>query len=107
MGKDPAFLDAQSPLFKADRISAPLLIAEGANDPRCKRAESDRIVAAMRTNGIPVTYILFENEGHGFTNPQNTKIFTALAETFLAEHLGGRLEPPHADEAYEAYLVSA
>jgi dipeptidyl aminopeptidase/acylaminoacyl peptidase len=106
MGEDPAFLDAQSPLFKADRIAAPLLIAQGANDPRVKRAESDQIVAAMRGNGIPVTYILFENEGHGFTNPQNNKIFMALAETFLAEHLGGRLEPLHADEAYEAYLVS-
>lgn len=106
MGEDPAFLDAQSPLFKADRISAPLLIAQGANDPRVRRAESDRIIAAMRENGIPVTYIVFENEGHGFTNPRNNKIFTALAETFLAEHLGGHLEPVHADEAYEEYLVS-
>jgi dipeptidyl aminopeptidase/acylaminoacyl peptidase len=106
IGEDPAFLDAQSPLFKADRISAPLLIAQGANDPRVKRDESDRIVAAMRGNGVPVTYIVFENEGHGFANPQNNKIFTALAETFLAEHLGGQLEPVHPDEAYEPYLVS-
>jgi dipeptidyl aminopeptidase/acylaminoacyl peptidase len=106
IGKDPAFLDTPSPLFKADRIAAPLLIAQGANDPRCKRAESDQVVAAMRANGIPITYILFENEGHGFANPQNNRIFTALAETFLARHLGGQLEPLHADEAYEAHLVS-
>ncbi len=105
MGEDPAFLDTQSPLFKADRIAAPLLIAQGANDPRVKQAESDQIAAAMRANGIPVTYILFPDEGHGFANPRNNKRFTALAETFLAEHLGGRLEPTHADEEYTSLLA--
>jgi len=104
MGEDPAFLDSQSPLFKAGAIRAPLLIAQGANDPRVKQAESDQIVAAMRENGIPVTYLVFETEGHGFADPQNNKRFTALAEAFLAQTLGGRVEPAAADEAPDAFL---
>ena len=104
MGEDPAFLDAQSPLFKANEIRSPLLIAQGANDPRVKQAESDQIVASLRENGIPVTYILFEDEGHGFADPQNNQRFTALAEGFLAKTLGGAEEPVHAQEAFEAFL---
>lgn len=106
MGEDPAFLDSQSPLFKAGEIRVPLLIGQGANDPRVKQQESDQIVEAMRKNGIPVTYIVFPDEGHGFANPQNNKRFSALTEAFLAQHLGGRLEPPHADEDYEPFVVS-
>ena len=83
MGEDPTFLASQSPLFKAAEIRVPLLIAQGANDPRCRKQESDQIVEALRANGIPVTYVVFENEGHGFANPDNAKRFTALAEAFL------------------------
>jgi dipeptidyl aminopeptidase/acylaminoacyl peptidase len=104
VGHDPEFLDSQSPLFKAARIRVPLLVAQGANDPRCKQQESDQIVAALRANDIPVTYIVFPDEGHGFTNPRNAKRFTALAEAFLASHLGGCAEPQHPDEDYEPFL---
>ncbi len=82
-----------SPLTHADKIVRPLLIAQGANDPRVKQAESDQIVGAMTDKGIPVTYVLFPDEGHGFARPENNKAFTAVAEGFLAEHLGGRAEP--------------
>ncbi|MFN2460915.1 MAG: alpha/beta fold hydrolase [Candidatus Velthaea sp.] len=104
MGDDPEFLAAQSPLFKAADITAPLLIAQGANDPRVKQQESDQIVEVMRQNGVPVTYLLFEDEGHGFAKPQNSKRFTALAEEFLGRVLGGRVEPPSADEDVAPFL---
>jgi dipeptidyl aminopeptidase/acylaminoacyl peptidase len=104
MGEDPAFLESQSPLFKADQIRVPLLVVHGANDPRVKLQESDRIVEMARKNDVPVTYVVFENEGHGFAHPANLKRFAALAESFLGEHLGGVVEPAHADEAIEAYL---
>ncbi|MFT6159205.1 MAG: dipeptidyl aminopeptidase/acylaminoacyl peptidase [Myxococcota bacterium] len=87
-----ASLVAKSPLTKAADITKPLLIGQGANDPRVKQAESDQIVAAMRENGIPVEYALFPDEGHGFARPQNRLAFYALTETFFAEHLGGRSE---------------
>jgi dipeptidyl aminopeptidase/acylaminoacyl peptidase len=106
IGDDPAFLETQSPLFKADRIRVPLLIAQGANDPRVRQPESDQLVQAMRQNGIPVTYIVFPDEGHGFANPVNARRFTALAEAFLARHLGGLLEPVHPDETYDEFLVT-
>lgn len=86
-------LKAASPLYKADQISKPLLIAQGANDPRVKQAESDQIVAAMNNAGIPVTYVLYPDEGHGFAKPTNNLAFFAIAENFLAECLGGRSEP--------------
>lgn len=104
MGEEPEFLNAQSPLFRAKDIRAPLLVAQGANDPRVKQAESDRIVRAMRQNQIPVTYIVFDNEGHGFANPDNNKRFTALAERFFAQTLGGKLQPPQPDEDFEPFL---
>lgn len=88
-----ALLEAHSPLNAVDRIDAPLLIAQGANDPRVKQAESDQIVAAMKQRGIPVSYVLFPDEGHGFARPQNNVAFFALAEAFLAQVLGGRFEP--------------
>jgi dipeptidyl aminopeptidase/acylaminoacyl peptidase len=103
MGDSQEFLTAQSPLFKADAIRAPLLIGQGANDPRVKIAESDQIVAAMRRNGQSVTYVVFDDEGHGFARPENNKRFNAALEAFLAEHLGGRAEPAHAGESIEPY----
>ncbi len=87
-----ALLKAASPLYKADRIVKPLLIAQGANDPRVKQSESDQIVGAMKQAGIPVTYVLYPDEGHGFAKPANNIAFFALAENFLAECLGGRAE---------------
>jgi dipeptidyl aminopeptidase/acylaminoacyl peptidase len=86
-------LRQHSPLTYAERIKKPLLIAQGANDPRVKQAESDQIVHAMQKKSIPVTYILYPDEGHGFARPENSISFTAVAEAFLAEHLGGRYEP--------------
>ena len=71
----------------------PLLIAHGANDARAKRAEPDQIVAAMKAKGIPVTYVLFPDEGHGFARPENSIAFNAVAEQFLGKCLSGRVEP--------------
>jgi dipeptidyl aminopeptidase/acylaminoacyl peptidase len=88
-----ALLRERSPLFRADRIQRPLLIGQGANDPRVKQAESDQIVDAMREKKIPVTYVLFPDEGHGFARPVNNIAFNAVAESFLAQCLGGRAEP--------------
>jgi dipeptidyl aminopeptidase/acylaminoacyl peptidase len=104
MGDSEEFLTAHSPLTKADAIRAPLLIGQGANDPRVKIAESDQIVASMRRNGQPVTYVVFEDEGHGFARPQNNKRFNAAIEAFLARYLGGRTEPEGPDESIDAYL---
>jgi dipeptidyl aminopeptidase/acylaminoacyl peptidase len=89
---DAAFLTSRSPLAYVDRIRAPLLIAQGANDPRVKRAESEQIVAALRDKGIEHEYLVFEDEGHGFAKPENRLKFYAAAERFLARHLGGRCE---------------
>lgn len=86
------FLKSRSPLTKADAIKRPLLIGQGANDPRVKQAESDQIVKAMQAKGIPVTYVLFSDEGHGFARPENSVAFNATAEQFLAGCLGGRAE---------------
>jgi len=88
-----ALLRAASPLYKADKIIKPLLIAQGANDPRVKQAESDQIVGAMTAAGIPVTYVLYPDEGHGFARPENSIAFYAIAENFLAACIGGRAEP--------------
>ena len=94
-----ALLAKHSPLTYADRICRPLLIGQGANDPRVKQAESDQIVAAMQAKGIPVTYVLYPDEGHGFARPENNLSFNAIAEAFLAKCLGGRYEPIGADFA--------
>jgi dipeptidyl aminopeptidase/acylaminoacyl peptidase len=83
----------RSPLTWADRIRRPLLIGQGANDPRVKQAESDQIVKAMTDKNIPVTYVLYPDEGHGFVRPENRMSFYAVADAFLAEQLGGRFEP--------------
>lgn len=84
---------SRSPLSRAGSISIPLLIAQGANDPRVKREESEQIVAAMRSAGIDHEYLLFPDEGHGFAKPENRLRFYAAAEAFLGRHLGGRVEP--------------
>ena len=90
-------LTERSPLTYVDKIRKPLLIGQGANDPRVKQAESDQIVEAMKKRNIPVTYVLYPDEGHGFRRPENSKSFNAVAESFLAEHLGGRFEPMSED----------
>jgi dipeptidyl aminopeptidase/acylaminoacyl peptidase len=87
------FLEERSPLNRADRIVRPLLIGQGANDVRVKASESEQIVAAMQKHGIPVTYVYYPDEGHGFRRPENRRSFAAVAEAFLATHLGGRCEP--------------
>lgn len=87
-----AFLTERSPLTHVDRIERPLLIGQGANDPRVKQAESDQIVAAMKEKNIPVTYVLYPDEGHGFARPENRLSFFAVSDGFLAQCLGGRYE---------------
>jgi dipeptidyl aminopeptidase/acylaminoacyl peptidase len=88
-----AHLKRTSPLYKAAAIKRPLLIGQGANDPRVNVAESEQIVDAMKAKGIPVTYVVFPDEGHGFARPVNNIAFNAVAENFLAKCLGGRAEP--------------
>ncbi|HWG61980.1 MAG TPA: S9 family peptidase [Streptosporangiaceae bacterium] len=90
--EDPDFLWSRSPLSRVRDIAIPLLIAQGANDPRVKRAESEQIVAALQEAGIDHEYLLFSDEGHGFAKPENRLRFYAAAERFLARHLGGRAE---------------
>lgn len=87
------FLRSRSPLYKADQIIRPLLIGQGANDPRVKQSESDQIVAAMQANELPVTYVLYPDEGHGFGRPENRESFYAIMEAFLNGCLGGRSQP--------------
>ena len=87
-----ALLTKHSPMTYADRICRPLLIGQGANDPQVKQAESDRIVKVLEEKGVPVTYLLYPDEGHGLTRPENMISFIAVAESFLAKHLGGRCE---------------
>jgi dipeptidyl aminopeptidase/acylaminoacyl peptidase len=87
------FLNSRSPLFFVDRIQKPLLIGQGANDPRVKQAESEQIVEAMKQAGKPVEYVLYTDEGHGFARPENRLHFYAIAEEFLAKYLEGQFEP--------------
>jgi dipeptidyl aminopeptidase/acylaminoacyl peptidase len=87
------FLEERSPLNRADRIVRPLLIAQGANDVRVKASESEQIVAAMQRHGIPVTYIIYPDEGHGLGRAENRRSFKAVAEAFLSVHLSGPCEP--------------
>jgi len=83
----------RSPLTRAANIKKPLLIAQGANDPRVKQAEADQIVKAMKDKNLPVTYVLYPEEGHGFARPTNRTSFYAIAEGFFSQCLGGRYEP--------------
>ena len=87
-----AQLERQSPLNSAAKIKAPLLVVQGANDPRVNRAESEQIVIALRDRGFPVEYILAPDEGHGFARPINNLVLYTSAEKFLAKHLGGRYQ---------------
>jgi dipeptidyl aminopeptidase/acylaminoacyl peptidase len=82
----------QSPLNSAEKIKTPLLVAQGANDPRVKKAESEQIVIALRDRGFPVEYILAPDEGHGFARPVNSMALWAASEAFFARHLGGRFQ---------------
>lgn len=91
--KDAELIERASPLNFADRIVRPLLIGQGANDPRVKQSESEQIVSAIEKNGGAVTYIVYPDEGHGFARPENRTDFNARAEEFLAKYLGGRVEP--------------
>ena len=88
-----ALLKERSPLYAADKIKKSLLIGQGANDPRVNKAESEQIVDAMKAKGIPVTYVVFPDEGHGFARPVNNIAFNAVTENFLSKCLGGRAEP--------------
>jgi len=90
--KEESFLKERSPLFKVDKIKSPLLIGQGKNDPRVKQAESDQIYDAMKKASLPVQYVCYEDEGHGFQRPENRLHFFAITEKFLYEHLGGRAE---------------
>jgi len=94
--EDPAdekLLRDASPLYSADKIRIPLLVGQGANDPRVKQAESEQIVAAIEKGGGRAVYVLYPDEGHGFQRPENRVDFFARTDAFLAECLGGRFEP--------------
>jgi len=91
--EDRKDLLARSPITRVEQIRRPLLIGQGANDPRVTQKESDQIVAAMKAKSIPVTYVLYPDEGHGFARPENRTSFFAVTEGFLARCLGGRQEP--------------
>ncbi len=93
-----AALIKASPLTHVDKIKKPLLIGQGANDPRVKQAESDQIVTAMNEKNIPVSYVLFPDEGHGFRRRPNRLVFFAAVEAFLSAHIGGKYEPATPDE---------
>ncbi|OLZ50307.1 hypothetical protein BS330_29020 [Amycolatopsis keratiniphila subsp. nogabecina] len=93
---EPEFLRERSPLSHVSRMTIPIMIVQGANDPRVPQAESDQIVAALRDNGVPPEYLLFDDEGHGLQKPENRLTFYAKAERFLAQHLDGRYEPESA-----------
>lgn len=97
------FLKSRSPFYKVDQIKKPLFIAQGANDPRVKQSESDQIVGAMRQKNIPVEYLLFADEGHGFVRPENRLRYYAAVENFLSQHLGGRIEAATKEDNWEAF----
>jgi dipeptidyl aminopeptidase/acylaminoacyl peptidase len=89
--KDSVLLRDASPLFHVDKIKAPLFIAQGANDPRVNKAESDQIVEALKKRGVKIEYMVKDNEGHGFQNEENQFDFYGAMEIFLAKNLGGRI----------------
>jgi len=81
------FLVETSPVFHADKITKPLMVLQGANDPRVIKAESDDIVAAVKKNGVPVEYLVFDDEGHGFSKKANQAKANAAIKAFLDQHL--------------------
>jgi len=91
--KDKELYEKVSPIFHADNIKVPVLVAQGANDPRVNKAESDQIVDALKKRGIEVVYMVKDNEGHGFRNEENRFDFYRAMEEFLGKHLGGRVGP--------------
>jgi dipeptidyl aminopeptidase/acylaminoacyl peptidase len=96
--KDAELIQRASPLNFANKIVRPLLIGQGANDPRVKQAESEQIVDAIQKNKGSVTYVIYPDEGHGFARPENRTDFNARAEAFLGAHLAGRVEPMSGDK---------
>jgi dipeptidyl aminopeptidase/acylaminoacyl peptidase len=96
--KDAELVHNASPLFRADKITKPLLIGQGANDPRVNVKESEQIVDAIEKNHGNVTYVVYSDEGHGFARPENRIDFNARAERFLGGCLGGRFEPMTGDK---------
>ena len=94
-------MTATSPTLHADKIKTPLLVAQGANDVRVVKAESDNIVEALRARGVDVEYLVKDDEGHGFLNPENQIDLYRASERFLARHLGGRTEA-EPDQAWSA-----
>jgi dipeptidyl aminopeptidase/acylaminoacyl peptidase len=92
LDKEEEFLKERSPLSRVNQIKVPLLIGQGKNDPRVKQAESDQIYEAMKKAGLPVQYVIYTDEGHGFARPENNLHFYAITEEFLAKHLGGKYE---------------
>jgi dienelactone hydrolase len=87
-----AQLNRQSPLNSADKIKTPLMIVQGANDPRVNKREADQIVVALRDRNYPVQYLLADDEGHGFARPVNNMAMFAAAEKFLSKYMGGRFQ---------------
>jgi dipeptidyl aminopeptidase/acylaminoacyl peptidase len=100
-------LAERSPIHKVDNITKPMLIFHGQNDVRCKVAESDTIVAAMQEKDIPVVYVVYPDEGHGFQKPANRLSYIAMTEAFFARHLGGAFEPVGADFEGSSHEVRA
>jgi len=101
--KDEKRLRKQSPLFSADKIDDPLLVIQGANDPRVDKRESDQIVIAARERGVDVEYIVAPDEGHGFSGLENRLVVAAALEKFLAKHLGGRYQKELAENVKNRY----
>jgi dipeptidyl aminopeptidase/acylaminoacyl peptidase len=91
-------LKEASPLFRAAQIKAPLLILQGANDPRVKKTESEQIIVALRNQGKNVSYILADDEGHGSHKPINTMAAFAAEEKFLAKYCGTRYQESIPDD---------
>jgi len=91
--RDRERLERTSPALRADAIRVPLLIAQGANDPRVRKAESDQMVAALKARDIPVEYLVKEDEGHGFRNEENVFTFYRALEAFLARYMNGTEDP--------------
>lgn len=88
-----SFLAQRSPITFADQITKPILIGQGAQDPRVDRSETEMVVETVRAAGVPVTLVVYPDEGHGISKPANRLAFFAVTEAFLARHLGGRSEP--------------
>ncbi|RLC96462.1 MAG: hypothetical protein DRI46_13840 [Chloroflexi bacterium] len=106
--EDVERMKRQSPLFSADKITAPLLVVQGANDPRCKMPESQQIVIAMRDLGREVEYLVAADEGHGFAGTDNRTAFQVAMEKFWSKHLGGRFQEdvtPSVQEALDAMWI--